>query len=591
MYSFFRSSAWAWSICVLLLAGFLVNSISSYWVSKSNVRKTIIESSLPLTSDNVYSEIQRDLLRPIFISSLMANDTFLRDWVIAGEQEMDPIVRYLNEIRVEYGTVTSFFVSERTRNYYHSSGLLKRVNEDDWRDQWYFRVRGMDQPYEINVDPDLANRDEMTIFINYRVFDFGGEFIGATGVGLTVGSVNRLISSYEAKFNRQIYFTDGDGKIVLRPSNSPMLQYRNLREIEGLDSFVDDLLEGRQVSVTYKRGGKTRLLHCRFVPELDWYLIVEESEDEMLAPYRAQLFVNLLLAIFITIVVAWVCILVIKRQHARIEKRNAELTTINQQNEQTRSELLELTRRLEAANERLQALNSEKDEFISIVAHDLRNPLNAILGLCQIAEVDPNDEALKSIFRDIEDSGEIILSLTKALLDASQIEAFHGQIQLHAFEINPLILKSCALYRKQAERKKIVLEYDLTSSEQLLVNSHKDWLAITISNLLSNAVKYTPQYGKVSVASRSDGDVLELSFSDNGPGISFEDQEKMFRKFMRLSAKPTGNEVSTGLGLYVVRKMCDRLGIEIQVNSQLGEGTSITLRIPQSVRTTLTATP
>ena len=93
MYSFFRSSAWAWSICVLLLAGFLVNSISSYWVSKSNVRKTIIESSLPLTSDNVYSEIQRDLLRPIFISSLMANDTFLRDWVIAGEQEMDPIVR------------------------------------------------------------------------------------------------------------------------------------------------------------------------------------------------------------------------------------------------------------------------------------------------------------------------------------------------------------------------------------------------------------------------------------------------------------------------------------------------------------------
>ncbi len=213
MISFFRRTFWAWLICVLLLTGFLINSISSYWVSRNNVRKTIVESSLPLTSDNVYSEIQRDLLRPIFISSLMANDTFLRDWVIAGEEEIDPIVRYLNEIRVKYGTITSFFVSEQTKNYYHYSGVLKQVSEEDWRDSWYFRVRDMDQPYEINVDPDLANRDEMTIFINYRVYDFGGRFIGATGVGLTVGSVNRLISSYEAKFNRQIYFTNNEGRI------------------------------------------------------------------------------------------------------------------------------------------------------------------------------------------------------------------------------------------------------------------------------------------------------------------------------------------------------------------------------------------
>jgi signal transduction histidine kinase len=580
MNAFFRRSVWAWLICAFLLAGFLVNSISSYWVSRNNVRKTIIESSLPLTSDNVYSEIQRDLLRPIFISSLMANDTFLRDWVIAGEEDMDPVIRYLNEIRVKYGTVTSFFVSEQTKNYYHSSGLLKRVSEDDWRDSWYFRVRDMAEPYEINVDPDLANRDEMTIFINYRVYDFGGEFIGATGVGLTVGSVNRLISSYEAKFNRQIYFTNKEGKIVLRPSNSPMLHYGNLRDIDGLELFVDELLAGKQVSVTYKRGGKTRLLHCRYVPELDWYLIVEESEDELLAPYREQLYINILLAIFVTIVVAWICIIVIRGQHARIERRNAELTAINEQNELRRLELVEITRRLEAANERLIALNAEKDEFISIVAHDLRNPLNAILGLCQIVEIDPNNSELKEIFQDIEDSGEIILSLTKALLDASQIESFHGHIQTRKFELNPVVLKTCAPYRKQAERKKIRLVFNLAASEQLPVNGHADWLAICISNLVSNAVKYTPHYGEVSVISRVVEEGLELTIEDNGPGISFDDQGKMFGKFVRLSAKPTGNEASTGLGLYVVKKMCDRLGIEVKVYSQLGEGTRITLVLP-----------
>ncbi len=307
---------------------------------------------------------------------------------------------------------------------------------------------------------------------------------------------------------------------------------------------------------------------------------MEESEDEMLAPYREQLYINILLAFLVTVVVAWICIIVIRGQHARIERRNAELTAINEQSELRRLELLAITRRLEAANERLTALNVEKDEFISIVAHDLRNPLNAILGLCQIVDIDSANSELKEIFQDIEDSGEIILSLTKALLDASQIESFHGHLQTRRFAINPVILKTAAFYRKQAERKKIRMHFDLAASEQLSVNSHADWLAICISNLVSNAVKYTPHYGRVLIVSSIVDDGLELIIEDNGPGISFDDQEKMFGKFVRLSAKPTGNEASTGLGLYVVKKMCDRLGIAISVNSQLGEGTRITLLLP-----------
>ncbi|HBR94103.1 MAG TPA: diguanylate cyclase, partial [Opitutae bacterium] len=80
-------------------------------VSRGNIRDTITESTLPLTSDNVYSEIQRDLLRPVFIASLMAHDTFLRDWAISGELDDDAITRYLHEIKIKYATVTSFFVS------------------------------------------------------------------------------------------------------------------------------------------------------------------------------------------------------------------------------------------------------------------------------------------------------------------------------------------------------------------------------------------------------------------------------------------------------------------------------------------------
>src|SRR4051812_15750307 len=145
-------------VSILLITGFLATSLASYFVSKASVREGI-ESGLPLTADNIYSEIQKDLLRPIFIASMMAHDTFLRDWVIAGEKEAGSVAKYLAEIKTKYDTVSSFYVSDRTRNYYFPDGVLKHISADDWRDVWYFRVRDMAEPYEINVDPDFANRD------------------------------------------------------------------------------------------------------------------------------------------------------------------------------------------------------------------------------------------------------------------------------------------------------------------------------------------------------------------------------------------------------------------------------------------------
>src|SRR5690606_26692025 len=161
-------------LSALLVSGFLATGIASYLVSRDLVRHTLVDQSHPLTGDNIYSEIQKDVLRPTFISSLMANDTFLRDWILAGEQDPAPITRYLNEVKQKYGTITSFLVSEKTRNYYYAGGVLKQVAETEERDIWYFRVRNMHEPYEMNVDADMANRDTITIFINYRIFDYEG---------------------------------------------------------------------------------------------------------------------------------------------------------------------------------------------------------------------------------------------------------------------------------------------------------------------------------------------------------------------------------------------------------------------------------
>lgn len=203
------------ALLLLLGSGFLATSLVSYYASLDSIRSSIVDTELPLTSDNVYSEIQKDLVRPILISSMMSRDTFMRDWVLNSEHNPEQLTRYLAEVQAHYGAFTSFLISEKTHRYYQAKGLLKTVSENEPRDVWYFRVRDMQKPYEINVDVDMANQDQLTIFINYKVADFNGNFIGATGVGLTVDAVVKLIDTYQQRYGRSVYFVDSEGKIVL----------------------------------------------------------------------------------------------------------------------------------------------------------------------------------------------------------------------------------------------------------------------------------------------------------------------------------------------------------------------------------------
>ncbi len=305
-------------ITVLLVTGFLVTSLSSYFVSRASLRSEISLNTLPLTSDNIYSEIQRDLLRPVFISSLMANDTFLRDWVLGGENVEQQITKYLNEIQTKYNTFTSFFISEKTRTYYHAGGVLKKVSPDEERDRWYFRVRAMKEDYEINVDPDLANKDAMTIFINYRVFDYGGNYIGATGVGLTVSAVKKLIAEYQKKYSRAIYFIDKNGEIKLAGSDFDYT-VKNISQFEYSSLFKYKIQSNSESSFTYKKDGQVVHTNIRYIDEFEWYLVVEQPEQQTVKQIYTTLVINLAIFVVVTILVLILVNLSVNAYQKRIE--------------------------------------------------------------------------------------------------------------------------------------------------------------------------------------------------------------------------------------------------------------------------------
>lgn len=307
------------ALAALMVVGFLATSLSSYFVARDSLSNSISEQMLPLTSDNIYSEIQRDLLRPILISSVMATDTFLRDWVLQGEEDIERIRTYLEEIQDEYDTITAFYVSEETRRYYHPDGVLRQVSEDESIDDWYFRVRNMDEPYEVNVDTDTADRSRVSIFINYRVLDYAGEYIGATGVGLSVQAVTELIDTYQQRYNRTIYFTDRQGNITLTGADQP--EAERLREKPGLASLRTRILSNPSSSLTYEDpDGERVYLNSRLVPEFDWYLIVEQHSSDAEQRIDNTLLVNLAMSSVIMLAVLLIAHFTLRAYQRRLEQ-------------------------------------------------------------------------------------------------------------------------------------------------------------------------------------------------------------------------------------------------------------------------------
>jgi len=166
---------------------------------------------------------------------------------------------------------------------------------------WYFRVRGMSEAFELNVDPDLANDDALAVFVNYRVLGTDGDFLGAIGVGLSIGTLNRLIESYGETCRRVVYFADPAGDIRLGRAGDAGT--RNLREIAGLEPLPERLAEvSDRTALAYEAAGGETLVDVRFIEELGWYLVVEQRVASVLGAVSRTFALNLAASVVIAAV-------------------------------------------------------------------------------------------------------------------------------------------------------------------------------------------------------------------------------------------------------------------------------------------------
>jgi signal transduction histidine kinase len=242
---------------------------------------------------------------------------------------------------------------------------------------------------------------------------------------------------------------------------------------------------------------------------------------------------------------------------------------------------------LAQANMRLYEMNRLKGDFLATVSHELRTPLNSIIGFSDVlSAIDALDEKQKRYVGNIQRSGTILLDMINDILDLAKMESGKMEVRLSEFKINSLVAAHCDMARPLAERKNIDLDFSASANLPTLRQDPAKVQQI-LNNLLSNAIKFTPEGGRIAVKAERDqfGD-LRLTVTDTGIGISPDEQQAVFEKFRQAATiSVTGDSMTreysgTGLGLSIVRELCRLLGGEVSLESELGKGSTFTVRLP-----------
>jgi len=224
----------------------------------------------------------------------------------------------------------------------------------------------------------------------------------------------------------------------------------------------------------------------------------------------------------------------------------------------------------------------EKQQLIGLVSHDLKGPFNRIFALIQLLEITSENlteeqrEYMGKMHQIVADG----LGMIRNLLDNRRLEDQGIDLSPERLNLATVLGSLVKNYRTLSEKKKIRIHFNTPA--EALVLADKLYLYRIFENLISNALKFSPQNRNIYVTIETKDEKIEVRVKDEGPGISKEDQKRLYQKFQRLSARPTGGESSTGLGLSIVKALVEKMGSELRCESEEGQSTSFIVTLDRS---------
>ena len=449
----------------------------------------------------------------------------------------------------------------------------------------------------VSLDYNQKKKDGYLVAIPCQEYTINGETYTAIGTLYDHSKLDSMLSVKSYNGNAYLFMLDNDGNITYTNQKEDKF-FRNyflLKHLKGDQAITEEeadslqkKLDGREQGVELLGSDKPYYLGYCPIENNNTMLIciVEKSVvDNVLKDYQKTIvFETILMAGFILLLFAGLFYSISRRslaeQKAEYEKRNNEIQT------QAMKEMEESNKKLKKAKdittEALQTAenaNKAKTDFLSNMSHDIRTPMNAIIGMTSLIRHDAGNKAKVIEYADkIDISSQHLLGIINDVLDMSKIEAGKTVFKYTDFSILDFITELNTIFHSQIDEKNQTLTIIKENIRHEWVNGDQVHLMQIFSNLVSNAVKYTQEGGKIQFlveeceTKSSVYAKYRFLVSDNGMGMSADFKDTIFDAFTRAESSMTNKIQGTGLGMAITKNLVEAMGGTIDVESELGQG-------------------
>ena len=449
----------------------------------------------------------------------------------------------------------------------------------------------------VSLDYNQKKKDGYLVAIPCQGYTINGETYTAIGTLYDHSKLDSMLSVKSYNGNAYLFMLDNDGNITYTNQKEDKF-FRNyflLKHLKGDQAITEEeadslqkKLDGREQGVELVESDKPYYLGYCPIENNNTMLIciVEKSVvDNVLRDYQKTIvFETILMAGFILLLFAGLFYSISRRslaeQKAEYEKRNNEIQT------QAMKEMEESNKKLKKAKnittEALQTAenaNKAKTDFLSNMSHDIRTPMNAIIGITSLIRHDAGNKAKVIEYADkIDISSQHLLGIINDVLDMSKIEAGKTVFKYTDFSILDFITELNTIFHSQIDEKNQTLTIIKENIRHEWVNGDQVHLMQIFSNLVSNAVKYTQEGGKIQFlveeceTKSSVYAKYRFLVSDNGMGMSADFKDTIFDAFTRAESSITNKIQGTGLGMAITKNLVEAMGGTIDVESELGQG-------------------
>ncbi|MEE0696313.1 MAG: ATP-binding protein [Fusicatenibacter saccharivorans] len=449
----------------------------------------------------------------------------------------------------------------------------------------------------VSLDYNQKKKDGYLVAIPCQEYTINGETYTAIGTLYDHSKLDSMLSVKSYNGNAYLFMLDNDGNITYtnQIENKFFRNYFLLKHLKGDQAITEEeadslqkKLDGREQGVELLGSDKPYYLGYCPIENNNTMLIciVEKSVvDNVLRDYQKTIvFETILMAGFILLLFAGLFYSISRRslaeQKAEYEKRNNEIQTL------AMKEMEESNKKLKKAKdittEALQTAenaNKAKTDFLSNMSHDIRTPMNAIIGMTSLIRHDAGNKAKVIEYADkIDISSQHLLGIINDVLDMSKIEAGKTVFKYTDFSILDFITELNTIFHSQIDEKNQTLTIIKENIRHEWVNGDQVHLMQIFSNLVSNAVKYTQEGGKIQFlveeceTKSSVYAKYRFLVSDNGMGMSADFKDTIFDAFTRAESSMTNKIQGTGLGMAITKNLVEAMGGTIDVESELGQG-------------------